>query len=71
MKHIILFSSILSILVGCDNSQERKDQENVQAQQEQYSIAQPLPKFDYSLERDVATQLYKASIHPLPAATLS
>ncbi len=45
---------------ACDGGQERKDQEIVQAQQEQYAIAQPIPKFDYSLERDVASQLYHA-----------
>ena len=53
-----------TVLMGADdcnsNSSEQKDRESVQEQQEHYQIAQPIPKFDYSLERDVAIQLYKA-----------
>lgn len=53
----VAFASIF--LLSCD-SQEAKDRKNVEIQQEQYAIAQPVPKFDFSLERDVAIQLYKA-----------
>jgi len=53
------------VLIGADNdcskgSSEINDQRSVGEQQRHYQIAQPLPKFDYSLERDVAIQLYQA-----------
>lgn len=32
----------------------------MQEQQSHYQTAQPIPRFDYSLERDIAIQLYKA-----------
>lgn len=41
------------------NSEER-DKSAVEEQQSLYQKSQPVPKFDYSLERDVAIQLYKA-----------
>jgi len=58
---------VLAIMMGlctmgnseCQSS-ERADQKTVEAQQDHYRITQPIPKFDYSLERDVATQLYRA-----------
>jgi hypothetical protein len=57
MKTVII--SIFAILmVGCLMDQEDKDRETVQSQQRQYSIAQPVPKFDFSLERDLLIQLY-------------
>ncbi len=46
---------------GCGSaSAERADARAVNEQQELYQKTQPLPKFDYSLERDAATQLYQA-----------
>lgn len=44
---------------GCDNA-ERRDQQFVEQQQREYQIAQPVPHFDYSLERQVAIELYEA-----------
>lgn len=38
---------------------EAADQAAVQRQQSQYQIAQPLPAFDWSLERDLLIQLYQ------------
>lgn len=59
---LLLLSSTL--LMGADdcgvNKAERADQDAVEQQQAHYQKAQPLPKFDYSLERAVAIQLYKA-----------
>lgn len=62
MKTNLLFTSIIYVLffAGCEESAEFADRESVQEQQKQYAISQPIPKFDYSLERDVATQLYQA-----------
>lgn len=39
-------------------SQTVKETEIVERQQSQYSIAQPVPAYDYSLERDLIIQLY-------------
>lgn len=55
---IPILSSLL--LFACENQAEYKDRQSVQEQQEVYQVAQPIPAFDYSLERDVATQLYRA-----------
>lgn len=45
---------------GCSNkSQEKKDQKAVERQQKQYAKAQPIPAFDWSLERDLVIQLYR------------
>ncbi len=41
------------------NSAEDRDRAAVNDQQEQYTIAQPIPKFDWSLERTVVIQLYQ------------
>lgn len=58
---VTVFCLFLSSLLGCEySSAERKDQAKVIEQQEQYQVVQPLPRFDWSLERDVAIQLYKA-----------
>lgn len=55
---LITIIASLPILAACDprTSEER----NVASQQSQYQTAQPIPFFEYSLERDVAIQLYKA-----------
>lgn len=60
MRPLFLILAVL-LVAGCeDNSQERKDRIAVQAQQSQYAAAQPVPVFDWSLERDIITQLYHA-----------
>lgn len=63
MKKLITYTIIaLFVLVaGCsgDKSQEAKDRAAVDRQQSQYGKAQPLPAFDWSLERDLMIQLYR------------
>jgi len=46
--------------LACGESQERRDRQAVQRQQTQYGVAQPIPVYDWSLERDIVTQLYNA-----------
>lgn len=46
-------------LMGCEKSAERKTSEAVNRQQEQYVAAQPIPTFDWSLERHLVIQLYQ------------
>lgn len=49
------------VLLGCrQRNSEMKDQLDVQSQQEHYRIAQPIPKIEFSLERDVVIKLYAA-----------
>lgn len=46
---------------GCNftDSQETIDAKAVEKQQSQYSIGQPVPAFDWSLERHLVSELYK------------
>lgn len=50
------------VLVACKNGNEvtpeEKDREAVQAQQSQYAAGQPVPSYDWSLERDLLISLY-------------
>lgn len=61
MKKILLVLLIIGglFLAGCETSQETKDQKAVQAQQSQYAASQPVPAFDWSLERHLVAQLYQ------------
>lgn len=55
---IVVLSSTF-LLSGClEDSQETKDQKAVSSQQKQYAIGQPVPKYDYSVERDLLIKLY-------------
>ncbi len=55
----------LPFLLGVDDcysgsAADAVDKAAVQRQQQQYQIAQPIPSFDWSLERDITIQLYRA-----------
>jgi hypothetical protein len=41
-----------------ESTPEEKDRQAVQAQQSQYAAGQPVPTYDWSLERDLLIQLY-------------
>ncbi len=71
MNRLIIIASLFALtlggcsgpltLGGCSGpvtSQEDKDQEAVQLQQKQYAAGQPVPAFDYSLERGLVIELY-------------
>lgn len=52
----------LSGLTGCNEKKagsNKADTKKVQQQQSQYAIGQPIPVFDWSLERDLVIQLYQ------------
>jgi len=69
---ILALASFLPILVaaeGCENP-DAADRHRVNSQQEQYSVAQPIPSFDFSLERQVAIQLYEARNHEVATHTV-
>lgn len=63
MKKFILVAFALVALVGCQDkgsqTSESRDAQKVQQQQSQYSIGQPVPAFDWSLERHLVIELYK------------
>ena len=58
----VLVIATLAIVVGCEvTSQptEVRDAKRVQQQQSQYEKSQPIPVFDWSLERHLVIELYK------------
>lgn len=57
---------LLTVVTGCTRrqpSQESKDRQVVQTQQSQYAKGQPIPIYDWSLERDLVIQLYNIRNH--------
>lgn len=60
MKKIIVFAAIWSLMAGCDKNEsaETRDAARVQAQQSQYEKGQPIPAYDWSLERHLVIELY-------------
>lgn len=74
MKSLLIavaLSTSVALLSGCNDnkSQTNKDSASVERQQSQYSKAQPVPAYDWSLERHMVTQLY--NIRNLEATTHS
>jgi len=71
MKTFWLMFVMTSIVVlsGCNNETSNKEAKKVSAQQDQYEIGQPVPVFDWSLERHLLIQLY--SLRNQKAATHS
>jgi len=62
MKKYLVILVALPLLMGtseCNqDTQEAKDRQQVNRQQYQYAKAQPLPMYDWSLERDLVIKLY-------------
>lgn len=66
-----IFIALLSLVLvaGCKgDSAESRDKKSVARQQSQYAAVQPIPAYDWSLERDLVIQLYntrnmKAATH--------
>lgn len=70
MKAILTALPLLFVLSACDqrSTTESRDAKRVQQQQSQYEKGQPIPAFDWSLERDLVVKLYtvrnqKAATH--------
>ena len=64
MNRLIPLALFLPLLMGAEaegcNSQRDQEKHAVDRQQQLYLQTQPIPTFDYSLERDRITQLYQA-----------
>ena len=60
MRRLVVGAMALVALTfaGCDESQTQKDKKTVERQQSQYSMGQPVPAYDWSLERDLLIKLY-------------
>lgn len=56
----ILIVALVALPGGCNRGgTERRDAKRVEQQQSQYEKGQPIPAFDWSLERRLVIQLYK------------
>lgn len=63
LSSIFVFVGLAFAVAACDppdSSAARSETAAVERQQQQYLVGQPVPQFDFSLERDVAIQLYSA-----------
>lgn len=72
-KIMITLGLALTVLVSaCDleKSQESRDQEVVSQQQSQYAKAQPVPTYDWSLERELVIDLYNIRNNRLATHTV-
>ena len=59
MKKFLALLGVSVLIIGCNEpTQEKKDREQVQRQQSQYSASQPVPTFNWSLERHLMIELY-------------
>lgn len=54
---VLVIALISMFMLGC--GQEQKDRRSVDKQQRQFAIGQPVPLFDWSLERHLIIELYK------------
>lgn len=68
MKALIIIITTL-VLSACGGTQESKDKEMVQAAQSQYAASQPIPIYNWSLERHLIIELY--NIRNMKAVTHS
>lgn len=61
MIRIAIIAAIVFFVAACDskNTSTSRESQNVLEQQSQYTTGQPVPRFDWSLERDLLIQLYK------------
>ncbi len=59
MKKMIFVTLVAIFMFGCgESSQEAKDRKQVELQQSQYAASQPVPIYDWSLERHLMIELY-------------
>lgn len=60
MKRLLILALLITsvLLAACEDSQQTREARIVNQQQEQYAIGQPVPVYDWSLERDLLIKLY-------------
>lgn len=62
MRQLLILVLMALALTACeakDTTSESRDAQRVQQQQSQYEKGQPIPSFDWSLERHLVIELYK------------
>lgn len=61
MKKILITAVAVALITGCaeNTSSRTKDSRTVERQQSQYAKGQPVPAFDWSLERHLVIELYR------------
>lgn len=57
-KYLLGLVGLALLFTGCEQSQEAIDKEMVDRQQSQYAKSQPVPVYDWSLERENVIKLY-------------
>lgn len=76
MKNLInaiVLIMVIALTAGClesNTSVSNKEAQNVSKQQSQYAIGQPVPAFDWSLERDLIIKLYNIRNHKVATHTV-
>lgn len=62
MKKLLLGLALTSLLAGCikGNTQDARDRQAADQQQAQYAKSQPVPKYNWSLERHLVIELQNA-----------
>ncbi len=65
MKKLLALGTVAILLAGCgiQNVSTTNEQKVVDAQQEQYAKVQPIPFFDYSLQRQALIDIYESQNH--------
>ena len=66
---MVLLVIMLFVVSGCTKDQDSKDRLNAQNQQSQYAKSQPVPVYDWSLERHLIIEMY--NVRNIKAATHS
>ena len=59
MKKLLIALIGVIALSGCLDTANKSEQQATARQQEQYAVGQPVPAFDWSLERHLISELYK------------
>lgn len=60
-KFLLIGLGVLSLTAcNAESSQNKKDSQQAEAQQSQYAASQPVPMYDWSLERHLVIELYNA-----------
>ena len=70
MKNAVIGLLVVLAIAACD-SQNRRDSAVVEQQQSHYARVQPIPFFDFSVERDVLIQAVSGSQRATPNDSLS
>lgn len=69
MRPVLIAATLALLLTGCVQSANTRDRQTVDEQQGIYQSRQPIPRFDYSQERDTLIQIYRLRQEVRPTFT--